>query len=204
MSAVGVVTSLGVLRVRLGLTKGGGGVFDILGYPFIPDLTSRVGERASLASIAVSLSIGAAAALGDVTSILAGMGTPSDEEGAGSGGPLDLFGRSFALDLANESGGHALPVWGAVSPATEAAACSAVGGVSRGDACAYAGLAVGNGAGWCFATGDFGHPFTVGGRVSLVLGATPLAMGLARVGASLGDMCACAGLAVGEGRRCGP
>jgi len=107
-------------------------------------------------------------------------------------------------------GGRASLVWGAVSPAIEAAAGSAVVGASWGDACAIAEPAVGEGAGWGFAMGDggsrdpFGHPFAVGERVPLALGATPLAAGLARVGASLGDVCACAGLAVGEGGRCGP
>jgi hypothetical protein len=102
-------------------------------------------------------------------------------------------------------GGRASLVWGAVSPAIEAAAGLAVVGASWGDACACAGLAVGKGAGWGFAMGDgglhdpFGHPFAVGERVPLVLGATPLAVGLARVGASLGDACACGGLVVGEG-----
>ena len=128
----------------------------------------------------------------------------------GNGGSLDALERPFALRLASQMGGRASLVWGAVSPAIEAAAGSVVMGASWGDACAIAEPAVGEGAGWGFATGDggphnpFGHLFAVGERVPLALGATPLATGLARVGASLGDACACAGSAVGEDGRCSP
>ena len=125
----------------------------------------------------------------DATGLLDGRGTRLGIV-TGHGGSLDALERPFALCLASPMGGSASLVWGAVSPAIEAAAGSAVVGVSWGDACACAGLAVGEGAGWGFAPGDgsshhpFGHPFAVGERVLLALGVTPLAVGLACVGAS--------------------
>jgi len=108
-----------------GLAEGSGGVLGPPACSFVLGLTSGVGERASLASIAVSLLIGVAV-----------------DVGVGHGRPCSL-----ALGLASESGGRALLVWGAVSPAIEAAAGLAVVGASWGDACACAGLVVGEGSG---------------------------------------------------------
>ena len=82
-----------------------------------------------------------------------GVTRPLDERGVGNGGLLGPFGRPLALGLASESGGRALPVWGANSPASEATAGSVDVGASRGDARAFAEPAIGEGAGWGFAMG---------------------------------------------------
>ena len=86
-----------------------------------------------------------------------GVTRPLDERGVGSGGSLDPFGCPFALGLASESGGRALPVWGADSPVTEAMAGSVDVGALWGDVCAFAEPTIGKGAGWGFARGVHVH-----------------------------------------------
>jgi hypothetical protein len=214
-----VATALGLASSTIETTAGSGAVRSVfVGVVGLVDEAGVGVQGAMSAFIAgvgtrcvVSLTSEVTEGVGGGRTSLGGVTGPPDGGGArlglatGNGGSLDALGRPFTLCLASQMGGHASFVWGTVSPVIEAAAGSAVVGVSWGDACACAGLAVGEGAGWGFAPGDgsshhpFGHPFAVGERVLLALGVTPLAVGLACVGASRSDVCACGGLVIGEG-----
>src|SRR5882724_10083212 len=146
---VGVVT--GFVGAAVLVDEAGVGVQDAMGMFIV-----GVGTQCAV-SMTSGVSGGLRTGCGGMTGLL-------DERGTrlglamGNGGSLDALERPFALRLASQMGGHASLVWGAVSPAIEAAAGSAVVGASWGDACACVGLPVGEGASWGFAAGDFGDP----------------------------------------------